>query len=131
MSVSLKPPTSRLADVLERVLERGILVDARADVSLAGVHLAEVRARIVVAPLAVEPAVRPRVERARPGCGPEPPRRARGRRRASPQVGLACARGCTFRRPPGDAPHGKQVITCPYRRNIACVLRLVAPPAAG
>lgn len=43
------PGTSALLDVLDRVLDRGIVIDAEVRVSLIGLELAGVDARIVVA----------------------------------------------------------------------------------
>ena len=44
------PPSSlALAEVLDRVLDKGIVIDARYDVSIAGTHLITVCSQVVVA----------------------------------------------------------------------------------
>src|SRR3989442_15028317 len=49
MAVERTPSGSSLIDVLERVLDKGIVIDAWVRVSLVGIDLVTVEARIVVA----------------------------------------------------------------------------------
>jgi gas vesicle structural protein len=49
MAVERSPSGSSLIDVLDRVLDKGIVIDAWVRVSLVGIELATVEARIVVA----------------------------------------------------------------------------------
>lgn len=49
MAVERAPAGSSLVDVLERVLDKGIVIDAYVRVSLVGIELIGVEARIVVA----------------------------------------------------------------------------------
>ena len=49
MRVDRLPPTSSHADVLDRVLDKGIVIDAWVRVSLVGIDLITVEARVVVA----------------------------------------------------------------------------------
>jgi len=118
----LPATSSSMLDVLERVLDRGIVIDAWVGVSLAGIRVLEVDTRIVVASL----------ETHLPESSPRPPApepspallRRRRRRRVEPQPTsrLRCETGCTFEwaraaRPPAT-------MACPYRRRVRC--RLVA-----
>lgn len=49
MNVERAPAGSSLVDVLDRVLDKGIVIDAYVRVSLVGIDLVSVEARIVVA----------------------------------------------------------------------------------
>lgn len=49
MAVERAPAGSSLIDVLDRVLDKGIVIDAYVRVSLVGIDLVSVEARIVVA----------------------------------------------------------------------------------
>jgi hypothetical protein len=49
MPVERAPTVSSLAEVLDRVLDRGIVIDAWVRLSIAGIDLITVEARIVVA----------------------------------------------------------------------------------
>lgn len=49
MAVERAPVGSSLVDVLDRVLDKGIVIDAYVRVSLVGIDLVSVEARIVVA----------------------------------------------------------------------------------
>ena len=46
---SARPDTSSLADVLDRILDKGIVIDVWARVSVVGIEILTVEARIVVA----------------------------------------------------------------------------------
>jgi gas vesicle structural protein len=52
MSVERTSGTSSLVDVLDRVLDKGIVIDAWVRVSLVGIELLTVEARVVVASIA-------------------------------------------------------------------------------
>ncbi|MFC7009672.1 gas vesicle protein GvpJ [Halalkalicoccus salilacus] len=45
---SARPSTSSLAEVLDRILEKGIVVDLRARLSLVGIKMVTVEARVTV-----------------------------------------------------------------------------------
>ena len=49
MAVQVRAGSSSLIDVLDRVLDKGIVIDAWMRVALAGLDLVEVEARVVVA----------------------------------------------------------------------------------
>ena len=49
MAIERAPASSSLIDVLDRVLDKGIVIDAYVRVSLVGIDLISVEARIVVA----------------------------------------------------------------------------------
>jgi gas vesicle structural protein len=49
MALERVPAGSSLIDVLDRVLDKGIVIDAAVVVSPAGIDLASVKARIIVA----------------------------------------------------------------------------------
>jgi len=49
MRVERSPATANLIDVLDRVLDKGIVIDAWVRVSLIGIELVTVEARVVVA----------------------------------------------------------------------------------
>jgi gas vesicle structural protein len=118
-------------EVLDRVLDRGIVIDVWLRVSLAGLQLVDVDARVVVAsiktyvreadavatrrilagpeqpePPAKRPAPRPRPPKARP------PR---------PAVMLRCTNGCTFLR-----SSRKTQVACPSDRTRTCPVAVVA-----
>src|SRR2546425_3710637 len=114
-------------EVLDRVLDRGIVIDAWLRVSVAGLALVDVDARVVVASIRTyvrdgdaiaahgtmsrsgpreTPAKRPAARR---------PRRARRRPSASPRVMLRCASGCTFLRSSRKSP-----VRCPSDRSRKC-----------
>ena len=52
MRVERTSATSNLVDVLDRVLDKGIVIDAWVRVSLVGIELVTVEARVVVASIA-------------------------------------------------------------------------------
>jgi len=75
--------TSSLIDVLDRVLDKGIVIDAWVRLSLMGIDLITVEARIVVASIATYLQYYPAIEEASrvPGVRPvESPGRLVGRR---------------------------------------------------
>jgi hypothetical protein len=128
------PPGASVSDVFERVLDRGIVIDAWLRVSVAGITLLDVDARVVVASIDTyvqhSAAVAPIPLAARPA--PRAPRANRAPRRPTPApsghprspVALRCASGCTFqrsaRRPPAR-------VRCPSERGRSCpVVALVS-----
>lgn len=46
---SVRPSTSSLAEVLDRILDKGVVIDIWARVSLVGIEILTVEARVVVA----------------------------------------------------------------------------------
>ena len=52
MQIERTSATSNLVDVLDRVLDKGIVIDAWVRVSLVGIELVTVEARVVVASIA-------------------------------------------------------------------------------
>jgi hypothetical protein len=142
MAIQRAAPQASVAEVLDRVLDRGIVIDAWLRVSVAGIALIDVDARVVVAsistyvresdamartPLAARPA------RSAPGTPPEPavppaapaPRAAR-RRAPRPRVTLHCLRGCTFTRAAGRRP-GR--VRCPADPGLTCTVAALVPAA--
>lgn len=124
MRVQRAEPQTSVAEVLDRVLDRGIVIDAWLRVSVAGIALIDVDARIVVASLDTyaeqAAAIAHAPCAARPASvGPEsrpgeasPAARSRGRR-----VALRCDAGCTFvRRASGSPAH----VRCPSHRGRVC-----------
>jgi len=137
--------SSNMLDVLERVLDRGIVIDAWVGVSVAGIRVLELDTRIDVASLdtylsrasevsivttANRPAslVRPAVPSdSVPESALSPSRRRRPRRRrlraqpteaAPPTAQLRCEKGCTFAwTKAGDPPTS---MACPYRKRARC-----------
>lgn len=49
MRIERSPPTSNVIDILDRVLDKGIVIDAWVRVSAVGIELVTIEARIVVA----------------------------------------------------------------------------------
>ena len=134
------PPVSTV-DVLERVLDKGIVIDAQIDIAVAGISLINVNARVLVssfrtylryadalAASAPIPPLRPVISRAElPSAGQSRPapraRQRRGRRAA--RVTLTCASGCTFLRRLKEGQSADSV-ACPYRGGTVCVLKPAA-----
>jgi len=108
-SVVVRAPAD-VIEVLDRVLDRGIVIDAWLRVSLVGLTLVDVDARVVVASIRTyvrdgeaiagqgtmsrSGPVRPPAKRR----GAPVPRPARRPRAARPKVMLRCNQGCTFLR---------------------------------
>ena len=128
MTVKRVAAQASVTEVLDRVLDRGIVIDAWLRVSVAGITLIDVDARVVVAsistfvqhsealtfaPLTSRPAL--------PAPVPLPaPRRARRPRRK-----LRCEAGCTFVRRAKRCP---ATVRCPSERGRVCPVSVV--PAA-
>jgi gas vesicle structural protein len=124
-------PQASVSDVLDRVLDRGVVIDAWVRVSVAGLALLDVDARVVVASietyvqhsetltatsLASLPASAPPTRRARRRPGP-------ARRRHRRPVALRCASGCTFR---SSAERPPARMRCPSARDQTCTVAIVA-----
>jgi hypothetical protein len=123
-------------EVLDRVLDRGIVIDAWLRVSVVGLRLVDVDVRIVVASIRTYvregEAVAGRgtmarstpksPEAERPAAPRAPRRRARPKRRAAPKVMLRCAQGCTFLR----SAARKAPVRCPSDRARQCEVSAVA-----
>jgi hypothetical protein len=131
-------------EVLDRVLDKGVVVIASIGVSVAGLRLVDVHARVVVSSIdtyitrsdEIEAAAHPRPlpprEALPTAVDPMTPRGVAGarskvrpstgaarRRRARPLRELVkCSNGCTFGRDAVDHVHG--TIACPYRRGVRC-----------
>jgi hypothetical protein len=132
MAVQRSLTTKSYADVLERVLDKGVVVDARLSISLAGIGLIGFDALVGVASIPAfvkfsraeerdgatfpPPETRPQTER--PIRTTRGPRGARHPLRSSPPL-LRCPQGCTFE------GAGAQPVTtpCPYRPRRVCVLQ--------
>jgi len=110
-----------LLDVLDRVLDKGLVIDASLRASVSGIQIIGVDAHVVVASIqtyealaasAAEPqrAARPLRRRsatptAATGAAP------RRRRRVRDGVNVRCERGCTFVMKRTDLP---STVTCPF-----------------
>jgi hypothetical protein len=70
MAVERSPSGSSLIDVLDRVLDKGIVIDAWVRVSLVGIDLVTIEARIVVASIETYLKYSEAVGLARPGSRP-------------------------------------------------------------
>ena len=124
---------SDVLEVLDRVLDRGIVIDAWLRVSVVGLTLVDIDARVVVAsfrtyvlegdavagtgavsrPGSIEtPAKRPAI-----AAAPKPKRR----KPVPSKVMLRCAEGCTFLRASKRSP-----LRCPSDRSRSCAVSAVA-----
>ena len=154
MSVERPTTGTSTVDVLDRVLDKGIVIDAQVRVSVVGIHLVDVDARVIVASIetylsyavdvaafearaVVKAAIPPAIEPATPVIEPAPPaiepatparkpRRRDVRQRRRALVIFRCPQGCTFRRPPSPDDEAMSV-TCPYRPDATCALRRSEP----
>jgi gas vesicle structural protein len=124
-------PQASVGEVLDRVLDRGVVIDAWVRVSVAGIELLDVDARIVVAsietyvqqsealattPPASRPTPAPTAKRARRRPDAVPPRHR-------PPVALRCDAGCTFRSAAQRPPARKR---CPSERGRTCPVAVLA-----
>jgi gas vesicle structural protein len=119
-----------VSEVLDRVLDRGIVIDVWLRVSLVGLQLVDVDARVVVA--SIKTYVRQGDAVARQGTVAQPPapearakrpaaRAARKPRKQRPKVMLRCPSGCTFLRATGNT----QQVACPSEPGRACTVTAV------
>jgi len=130
---------AEVVDVLDRVLDRGIVIDAWLRVSVIGLRLVDIDARVVVAsfrtyllegdriaghdtvsrPTHVEaPAPRPALRPARRRRRPRPAAKSSA---AKSKLMLRCAEGCTFVRASKRSP-----LRCTFDRTRACAVSVVA-----
>jgi hypothetical protein len=131
MTVQKTSTGASVVEVLDRVLDRGVVIDAWVRVSVAGIALLDIDARVVVASIDTYtdypttshqeiPAARTRPPRAR--VGRRTLRRPARRSRPAVPVTLRCDAGCTFvrssRRPPATA-------RCPAARQRLCPVTTV------
>jgi hypothetical protein len=132
-----------VAEVLDRVLDRGIVIDAWARVSLVGIRLIDVDARVVVASIRTYVQEWDSLARtslvARGADTVERTPRAGTRRRARPRrarrraarsvrvpVTLQCAQGCTFTRSAARRP---TTVRCASDRTQTCAVTALVPAA--
>jgi hypothetical protein len=127
-------------EVLDRVLDRGIVIDAWLRVSVIGLRLVDIDARVVVASFRTyvlegdriaghDTVSRPAVNAA--AAKRRPVRPARRRRRSRPaaasssaapsKIMLRCAEGCTFLRASKRSP-----VRCAFERTRKCGVSVVA-----
>ena len=152
MPIERRSPGHSVIDVLDRVLDKGLVIDAWVRVSIAGIELVGVEARVIVAsittyvkysatvagtpvaarPVAARPVSAGAMSAPSVAVAPQPGAlrmRARRRRRRVARrrtlVNARCERGCTFavRR---DAIGS--TMTCPFDASRICTLS--AAPAA-
>jgi gas vesicle structural protein len=125
--------TASTVDVLDRVLDKGIVIETTIDISVAGIRLIGVDARILVASIeaylmyadAVAATAQSAPSTRKAVAWPQRPvtrGRANPSRRARVRT-MVCAQRCTFRRPFAGPPRTSDTLTCPYRPAIVCVLR--------
>jgi hypothetical protein len=134
MAIKRCAPEASVAEVLDRVLDRGIVIDAWLRVSVIGINLIDVDARIVVASISTY--VRESDAIAQAGCAarpatPEPPPLLPAppapRRPRRPRLTLQCENGCTFTRGATRCPVR---VRCPSEHARVCsVAPLVAAVA--
>jgi hypothetical protein len=145
MSIRRAAPQASLSEVLDRVLDRGIVIDAWLRVSVVGIDLIDVDARVVVAsidtyvrqsealahagqvsrpavPRKAAPARLPELDEACPAAEPSA---ARPRRRRPPRR-LRCLFGCTFVRAANRCP---ATVRCPSDRSRTCPVTAISRAA--
>jgi hypothetical protein len=139
-AVEKTAPQASVAEVLDRVLDRGIVIDAWLRVSLIGITLIDVDARVVVASISTyvresdaiartTPTARAtRAARSAPAA-PIPsvapiapvvqalPRRVKSRRAPRRLLTLQCGHGCTFARRVARRP---SKVRCPSDTRQSC-----------
>ena len=130
-AVEKTAPQASVAEVLDRVLDRGIVIDAWLRVSLIGITLIDVDARVVVASISTYVRESDAIARATPASRPAPvaplapsapvvralPRRVRSRRAPRRLLTLQCGHGCTFARRVARRP---SKVRCPSDARQSC-----------
>ena len=123
---------SDVLEVLDRVLDRGIVIDAWLRVSVVGLTLVDIDARVVVASFRTyvlegdNIAGQGTVARPAPAESPAKrpalpaPRRARRKAAAPAKVMLRCSEGCTFLR-----ASRRSSLRCPSDRSRSCAVTSV------
>jgi hypothetical protein len=132
-TASLQRQTN-LVDLLDRVLDKGVIIDAQADISAAGISLIGAEARILVASLdaylacadasATSSTLRATTsldipllaDRSRDHCAPR--RRHRGKRSIEK---LTCMKGCSFQRSIAGLRQSAGAVECPYGPGVCIV----------
>ena len=96
MAIQRTSPTLSTADVLDRVLDKGLVIDAEIHIAVAGIELVTVNAHVKIASFATwdRHVETERQQRRRPRSA-EPPAAASS---GSHRVRLRCEDGCTFER---------------------------------
>jgi hypothetical protein len=117
MTILSERSAPSVVDVLDRVLDKGIVIDASIRVSLVGVEVISIEARAVIASIDTYVTY---------AMGARPvTKRARSRQRARrPLMTLRCANGCTFRRRVTSLQR-PETTACPYRSGAVCRLTAV------
>ena len=131
-----QPPS--VVDVLDRVLDKGVVVIANVGVSVIGLRLIDLDARVVVSSIDTyvsrsdtieavayaRPLRRTRAQEPRANAVPPPPRRRRrmvpGHLKRVVSV-IRCADGCSFERSTVSVA-ADGTLACPYRRGVRCRL---------
>ena len=123
MLVKREAPQASVAEVLDRVLDRGIVIDAWLRVSVAGIALIDVDARVVVA--SIDTYVQQSNAMAGTPQASRPSNRPTPRAAPRPRVRLSCESGCSFvrssRRPPAS-------VRCPVDHRACAVTVVPAVP---
>ena len=126
MTTQRVAPHHSLVDVLDRVLDKGLVIDAALSVSLAGIDIVGVETQIVVASIQtyekVASTTRPALRRS--GRSVATADAASRRRRPRRTVNARCQHGCTFVMKRDALP---STVTCPFDGSRICS---VATPAA-
>jgi gas vesicle structural protein len=128
VAVKRVAPQASVTEVLDRVLDRGIVIDAWLRVSVAGITLIDVDARVVVASISTYVQHSEAVAFAGLASRPAPPALAplpAPRRARRPRRKLRCDAGCTFIRRAKRCP---VTVRCPAERGRICPVTAV--PAA-
>jgi hypothetical protein len=141
MSIQRSAPRTSTLDVLDRILDKGVVIDAQVRVSVVGLQLVDIDAHVVVASfdtyvkhaaevvdagrrlrvtVVAPPTPLPQVSE--PSGGRARARRRRPRRQAL--TAYRCQNGCAFWRTTSSALRG-DVAACPYRSDVVCELRRV------
>ena len=128
MALEKCAPRTSYVDVLDRVLDKGLVIDAWLRVSVAGLTLVNVDARVVVASIGtyIKSSVALGASPiAAPSSASAPaalmPREARRRRRPAgrPRTFYRCQHGCTFAL---DRRAREATVACPFDGGRACAL---------
>jgi len=117
MAIKRAAPQTSVTEVLDRVLDRGIVIDAWLRVSVAGIALIDVDARVVVASIDTYVRQSEAVAQALFASPPSPTATRRPRRSRRPRLRLRCDEGCTFIRSAHRCP---STVHCPSDRARAC-----------
>ena len=130
MAIKRVAPQASVTEVLDRVLDRGIVIDAWLRVSVAGITLIDVDARVVVASIDTyvrhSEAVAHAAVVGRPtpmlAFAPPEPASVVARPARRPRRRLRCEAGCTFIR---RARHCPASVRCPAERGRSCPVTAV------